>query len=206
MKRMGPRWKVQPRRKREKKTDYRYRIRMLRSGKPRLVVRTSLNHVGAQVIHAKLGRDVVLASAHSKELEKFGWKGYGGNTSAAYLVGLLCGSRAIRAGVKESVLDLGPYSSISGSKVFAALKGALDAGLEIPHDEKVLPPADRLMGKHIAEYAAKLKSTSEKEYKMRFSDYLKKGVPPESLPEHFQEIKSIIEKGGQNENQKEKKS
>jgi large subunit ribosomal protein L18 len=58
------------------------------------------------------------------------------------------------------------------------------------------------MGKHMAEYAAKLKSTSEEKYRMRFSDYLKKGLPPESLPEHFQKIKSIIEKGDQNETQK----
>ena len=31
----------------------------------------------------------------------------------------------------------------------AALKGAIDAGLEIPTDEKTLPPTDRINGEHL---------------------------------------------------------
>ncbi len=192
MSKIGPRWKVQFRRKREGKTDYRRRLRFLRSGKPRLVTRISLKHVIAQFVRATPGGDLTLASAHSKELEKLGWKGHTANTPAAYLVGLLCGYRALKAGTKECALDLGMYNPTSQAKVFAVLKGALDAGLQIPHGEGILPSDERIGGRHIAQYAAKLKEKNEKAYHAQFSAYLQRGLSPEQLPEHFNEIKQAI--------------
>ena len=191
MPKIGPRWKVQFRRKRKGKTDYRHRLKLLRSGKPRLVTRISLKHVTAQLVRATPSGDLTLASAHSKELEKLGWKGYTANTPAAYLVGLLCGYRALKAGMKECVIDLGMYNPTSQAKVFAVLKGALDAGLQIPHGERVLPSDERVRGEHIAQYATKLKK-NEKEYRVRFSAYLQRGLTPEQLPEHFNEIRRAI--------------
>jgi large subunit ribosomal protein L18 len=192
MSKAGPRWRVQFRRKREDRTDYRHRLKLLRSGKPRLVVRVSLKHVLAQVIRATPGGDLTLAYAYSKELEGLGWKGGTSNTSAAYLVGLLCGYRAIKAGAKECVLDLSAGSPTPQANEFAALKGALDAGLQIPHGEEVLPSEERLRGEHISKYAAKLKSGGEDAYRARFSAYLKRGLLPEQLPEHFNQVKQVI--------------
>ncbi len=192
MPKIGPRWKVQFKRKREGKTDYRRRLRLLRSGRPRLVTRISLKHVTAQFVRATPSGDLTLVSAHSKELEKLGWKGYTANTPAAYLVGLLCGYRALKTGMKECALDLGRYNPISQAKVFAVLKGALDAGLQISHGEGVLPSDERIRGEHIAKYAAKLKEENEKIYRARFSAYLQRGLTPEQLPEHFNEIKRAI--------------
>lgn len=192
MSKIGPRWKVQFRRKREGKTDYRRRLKFLRSGKLRLVTRISLKHVIAQLVRATPSGDLTLASAHSKELEKLGWKGYTANTPAAYLVGLLCGYRALKAGIKECVLDIGMHNPTSQVKVFTVLKGALDAGLQIPHGEGVLPSDERIRGEHIAQYAAMLKEKNEKAYSTQFSAYLQRGLPPEQLPEHFNEIKQAI--------------
>ena len=65
--------------------------------------------------------------------------GSGKNTSSAYLTGYLCGKKALKEGIEGAVLDLGLKTSINGSKIYAALKGAVDAGMNIPHNESILP-------------------------------------------------------------------
>jgi large subunit ribosomal protein L18 len=192
MPKIGPRYRIQFRRKREGKTDYRHRLKLLRSGKPRLVTRISLKHVIAQVIRATPTGDMTLASAHSKQLEKFGWKCHTSNIPAAYLVGLLCGYRAVKADVKECILDIGMHEPVARAKVFAVLKGALDAGLHIPHDEGILPDENRINGTHISQYATKLKEKDPKAYQARFSGYLARGLPPEHISEHFNAVKQAI--------------
>jgi len=195
MAKVGPRYRVPFRRKGAGKTDYKKRLKLLKSGKPRLVVRVSLNHVLVQVSKASSVGDMTLASAHSKQLEDFGWKGGTSNISSAYLVGLLCGQRAVKAGVKECVFDIGMNNPTKGAKIFAVLKGALDAGLQIPHSEGPLPDDGRIKGQHIANYAAELKKTSPDDYNSRFSRYLSRGLPPEQVPEHFDTVKQAILSG-----------
>ena len=68
---------------------------------------------------------------------------------ASYLTGYALGKKAVASGVKTAVLDIGLAASSNGNRVYAALKGMVDAGLEIPHGESVLPSEDRLMGRHI---------------------------------------------------------
>lgn len=188
----GPHRTVPYRREREGRTDYRYREKLLRSRKPRLVVRISLRHVRAQVATPASSGDDILASAFSKELSEWGWKGYTSNTPAAYLVGLLCGHRAIDSGVEESVLDIDRFVSSPQAKVFAVLKGALDSGLDVPHREDFLPTEERCRGEHISSYAQKLKPDKEK-YKSQFGKYLRNDLPPEGLPEHFTQVKKKIQ-------------
>ncbi len=192
MPKIGPRYRVQFRRKRKGRTDYRHRLKLLRSGKPRLVTRISLKHVIAQVMRAAPAGDMTLVSAHTKHLEKFGWKAYASNIPAAYLVGLLCGYRAVKAGVKECTFDIGMHDPVPRAKIFAVLKGALDAGLHIPHDEGILPKEDRINGTHISQYATKLKAKDPKAYQARFSRYLARGLPPEQMSEHFNVVKQAI--------------
>ena len=135
----------------------------------------------------------MLASAHTKQLVRdFGWRGACGNIPAAYLTGLLAGLRAVNNGIKKAVLDIGLFSPIKGSRVFAALKGAIDAGMEIPCSEEVLPDEDRILGKHIADYALKLLESNADEYNKRFSQYLSNNLPPEKLPEHVEDVKNKI--------------
>jgi large subunit ribosomal protein L18 len=161
------------------------------SGKPRFVIRPTNKHLGAQVIRAGPEGDFVLATAHSSELKEFGWKAPCGNMPAAYLTGLLAGKRAKASGVSEAILDIGLYSRGPGSRIFAAAKGALDAGLSIPHDAKVLPKQERVQGKHVANHSKVLSSEPEV-HKKRFSTYAKQKLKPDDLPEHFAEVQAKI--------------
>ena len=187
----GPQYNLPFRRRREGRTSYRKRRRLVVSGLPRLVVRPSNKHLIAQVIQAKPEGDHVLASAHSSELRDFGWKGPCGNISAAYLTGLLVGQRAKTNGISEAILDIGLYARGPGSRIFAAAKGAVDAGLTVPHDEKVFPPLERVKGAHVVEYSKRLASEPET-YKRTFSTYLKKKLKPEDLADHFGEVQTKI--------------
>jgi large subunit ribosomal protein L18 len=140
------------RRRREGRTDYARRLNLLKSGKPRLVVRISNNKVVAQLVKYGKTSDETLVNTTSLELKKFGYNGHGGNVCASYLTGLLCGKKAVEKGIKEAILDIGLHVPVKGSNVYAILKGAAEAGLNIPHDKEVLPSDDRVMGKSINEY------------------------------------------------------
>jgi len=188
----GPRYCVPFRRRREGKTDYKARKALLLSSKPRLVTRTSLRNTSVQVIAAKPYGDEVIASAHSSKLVKnCGWKATTGNIPTAYLTGLLCGLEAREKGIKAAILDVGLHSPTKNGRIFAALKGVLDAGVDISHSETRLPDEHSIEGKHIAEYAEIL-TTHGEEYQIRFSKYLERILPPEKLPTHFAETKKKI--------------
>ncbi|WP_121744583.1 50S ribosomal protein L18 [Natronorubrum halophilum] len=177
----GPRYKVPMRRRREVRTDYHQRLRLLKSGKPRLVARKSNKHTTAQLITPGPQGDETLANAHSNDLEEYGWEAPTGNISAAYLTGLLAGKRAVDAGLEEAVLDIGLNTATPGNKVFAVQEGAIDAGLEIPHNDSVLADWSRTRGEHIAEYAEQL---DEPLYSGEFD--------ATDLPEHFDEVREAI--------------
>lgn len=147
----GPRYRVARRRRREGKTDYRKRVNLLRSGQYRVVVRNSLRNIRVQVINFDPKGDQIMASAEGHELAKFGWKASTSNTPAAYLAGYLAGIRAKNAGIEEAVLDIGLQTPTKGSRIFASLKGLLDAGIDIPHSEEILPSEQRIRGEHIDE-------------------------------------------------------
>lgn len=188
----GKTYIVAHRRRREGRTDYKQRLRLLKSGKPRFVVRKSVNNVTCQIVEYSRDGDKTIVSVNSKDIEKLGWKGNAGNLPGAYLVGLLCGSRANKKKIKDAVLDTGLYISTPGSRIYSALKGAIDSGLQIPHSEEILPKEERIKGEHIAALAKKLKSENLGEYKKRFSVYLKNKVSPENLPKHFDEVRKKI--------------
>lgn len=188
----GPRYRVPFRRRREGKTDYRSRRALVLSKLHRLAVRGTLKYMIAQIVEAKATGDEVVVSAHSRELIKtYGWQGGCGNVPAAYLTGLLCGYRATAQGVKKTVLDIGLRSPSRGARVFAALKGVLDAGVKVPHSEDVLPDETRIRGQHVADYANQL-SPNPEAYQKRFSEYLSKGLRPEQLSEHFSSVREKI--------------
>lgn len=145
----GPRYHVKFRRRRENRTDYRKRLKLLKSGEPRAIVRKTLNNTIVQIaLYDEIG-DKIVSSAISSELKKFGWKFSTKSVPAAYLTGYLAGKRAMKNNIESAVLDIGMQRPTKGGRVFAALKGMLDAGLEIPHSEEVLPDEDRIMGKHL---------------------------------------------------------
>jgi len=188
----GPSYRVPFRRRREGKTDYRSRRALVLTKLPRLVARRTVKHIIVQIVKAETTGDQVVVSAHSRELTKtYGWKSGCGNVPAAYLTGLLCGFRAATRGVKNAVLDLGLQSPSRGARVFAALKGVLDAGVMVPHSESMLPDESRISGQHVVDYATKLSSNPEA-YQKKFSKHLSRGLRPEQLSEHFSLVKEKI--------------
>jgi large subunit ribosomal protein L18 len=149
----GPRFRVKPRRLREGRTNYRKRLKLLKSKKIRIVVRKTLKNTIVQFIKYNPEGDEILASAVSNELKskKYNWKFSTSTTPAAYLTGLLAGKRAVEKGIKEGILDIGLHRPTTGSKVFAVVKGIEDAGVTCPYDPSKLPSEDRLLGKHLDE-------------------------------------------------------
>jgi large subunit ribosomal protein L18 len=165
------------RRRRESRTDYHQRLRLLKSGKPRLVARVSNSHVRAQLVTPGPQGDETHASASSEDLADYGWEAPTGNLPSAYLTGYLVGLRAREAGLDEAVLDIGLNTATPGNKVFAVQEGAIDAGLDSPHNESVLADWSRNRGEHIAAYAEQL---DEPLYSG--------GFDATELPEHFDSV------------------
>lgn len=146
----GPRYQVKPRRRREGITDYRKRLKLLKSKKIRMVVRKSSKNTMIQFVEYKENGDHVIISANSKELvKKYNWKYSTSSIPAAYLTGIIAGKKAKDKGINECVLDIGRNIPTTGGKIFASLKGVIDAGVKCPHDETKIPNEDRLHGKHI---------------------------------------------------------
>jgi large subunit ribosomal protein L18 len=119
-------------------------------------VRTSLRHTCVQIVDFDIKGDQILVTAHSRELLEMGWNKATGNVPAAYLTGYLAGKKAVAKGLTEAVLDIGLKVPAKGATVFAALKGMLDAGMQIPHGKEVLPSKERLAGKHIGDDVEKM--------------------------------------------------
>ncbi len=134
--------------KRTGKTNYHKRLRLLMSGKPRLVIRKSLTNMTTQIVKYGPEGDKVDLCAHSSELKKFGWNKNKGNIPSAYLTGLLLGIKAKKKGIDNLILDIGVQKP--GQRIYAVLKGAVDAGLNIPHSEDILPDEKRVRGEHIS--------------------------------------------------------
>ncbi len=147
----GPRYKVAFRRRRECRTDYYARRKLLASRESRAVVRRSQKNVYVQFVDFDMNGDKVVAAATSKELVALGWAHSCANIPAAYLTGYLAGKKALKAGIEYAVLDIGMQKPKVGGVLFAVVAGMSDAGLEVPHSEDILPEEDRLNGKHIDE-------------------------------------------------------
>jgi large subunit ribosomal protein L18 len=143
------------RRRREKKTNYKKRLALIKSGKVRVVIRKRLKNISVQFISYNPKGDETIASGFSTELKKFGWDVSRGNLPAAYLTGFLAGKRAKEKNIKEAILDIGLQTSTKGSRIYAALKGVLDAGVNVPHSPDILPSEERIKGKHISEDVVK---------------------------------------------------
>ncbi|XP_027335508.1 60S ribosomal protein L5-like isoform X1 [Abrus precatorius] len=159
--------------------------------KYRFVVRFTNKDITAQIISASITGDIVLAAAYSHELPCYGLKVGLTNYAAAYCTGLLLARRVLKmlemdeeyegnveaTGEDFSVepaetrrpfralLDVGLIKTTTGNRVFGALKGALDGGLDIPHSEKRFAGFDKekkeldaevhhkyIFGGHVAAY------------------------------------------------------
>ena len=185
------RYRLPYRRRRQQKTDYQARRILATSENPRFVVRASNKGILVQIAKAELIGDIILTQATSNELiSKYGWQASGKSIPAGYLLGFIAGFKALKAGIKTAYLDIGLKRPTKGSKVFAVVKGAIDAGLDVPCDSDVIPPPERLNGGDISKYAKKIEP---EDYEKLYSIYLRRGLRPELISEHFEETKTKIQ-------------
>ncbi len=130
------------RRRLEAKTDYKTRLVLLKSGKPRVVVRKTNRYVIAQIVESAMAQDKIIMGVSSKDLLDQGWpKEFSGSLkslSAAYLTGFLLGKKA-NGKIKEAILDIGINRNVKKSRLYAVVKGLVEAGLNIPHGKEALP-------------------------------------------------------------------
>jgi large subunit ribosomal protein L18 len=178
---------VDYKRKRSGLTNYRKRLRLLKSEKLRLVIRKSLNNLVIQAVSYDSKGDKVLSSISTKHLLKFGWNAYRGNIPSAYLTGLLAGKKFKKLNVKELIVDFGLQKK--GLRLYSALKGVIDTGIKVPCSEKKLPDEKIISGEKIAEYA---KSLDEDKYKKQFSNYIKNKIDVKNFTNYFNEVKKKI--------------
>jgi large subunit ribosomal protein L18 len=141
------------RRRKEKKTDYLKRLKMLKSRKARVVVRKTNKYIIAQYVTSPKTQDKIEIGLSSKELLNYGWpKEYEGSLKsipASYLTGFLIGKK-IADGKKEApIIDFGMIRTLHKTKIFAFLKGLVDSGVDVKHDEKTFPESDRISGKSL---------------------------------------------------------
>ncbi|PJF18798.1 60S ribosomal protein L5 [Paramicrosporidium saccamoebae] len=222
------RYQVKYRRRRQGKTDYYARKRLIiqdknkyNTPKYRLVVRITNTNVICQMVYAKIQGDFVLASAYAHELPNYGVKVGLSNYAAAYCTGLLCARRVLtNLGLDKTefneedgprsfkaFLDTGLARTSTGAKVFSAMKGAVDGGLNLPHSDKRFPgfnsetdAADpevmrkHIFGGHVADYMRQLKEDDSERYQKQFSRYIKAGLTADSLESMYEKAHESIRK------------
>jgi large subunit ribosomal protein L18 len=152
------------RRLREEKTNYRKRGTMLMGKRDFITVNITNENTQVQILTPGMTGDKVVASAHSRYLIEKGWKGSRKSVPAAYLTGYLAGKKAMGKGAKDAILYTGTRRF---TQRIAALKGVIDAGLEVPADPETFPAEERINGDHLTvkNEVSKIKSAIDSEVK-----------------------------------------
>lgn len=162
--------KIAKKRRRENKTDYLKRLKLLKSGKPRIVFRKTNKYIISQYIISEEAKDKVILNINSKKLLEFGWpkefKGSLKSITASYLTGYLIGKQIIKNKLENPILDCGMIATLHKTKVYGFLKGLIDSGIKINCEEKCFPEEERIKGKTLkkefSENFEKIKSEIDK--------------------------------------------
>jgi len=102
-------------------------------------------------------------------------------------------------------LDVGIKNTTTGARVFAALKGASDGGLDIPHSNKRFPGyvretkaydaathKARIMGEHVADYMRDMQEDDDEMYKKYFASYLENDIDADGVEEMYEKVHAAI--------------
>jgi len=245
------RFQVKFRRRREGRTDYFARKRLIvqeknkyNTPKYRLIVRFTNKDIICQIAYAKLEGDYILCAAYAHELPRYGVKVGLTNYAAAYCTGLLLARRLLKKlkldeiykgqeevdgdeynvededdspGAFRCYLDVGLVRTTTGARVFGAMKGAVDGGLDIPHSMKRFPGYDsesnefsaevhrnHIFGQHVGTYMNSLQEEDEDAYKKQFSQYIKNGITADNIEEMYKKAHAAIRSGPQPLEKKQK--
>jgi large subunit ribosomal protein L18 len=171
--------KTLQRRRREGKTDYAKRFKLLKSDSPRIIFRKTNRYIIGQYVTSKEAQDKIEIGITSKNLKQFGWpdefEGSLKSVPAAYLTGLLIGKEIIKKKLKTPIVDFGMTRVLSKNRGYAFLKGVVDAGIKIKCKEEQFPEEERLQGKNMREdFSEKFKEIKSKIEKNEASIHSKK--------------------------------
>ena len=163
--------KTLKRRKKEHKTDYSKRIRLLKSKSPRVVFKKTNRYIIAQYVRSREAQDKIEIGITSKDLFKYGWpeerKGSLKSLPASYLTGFLIGKKIIEKKFEKPIVDFGMLRVLHKNRAFAFLKGLKDSGIQVKCKEEFFPSEDRIKGRHLKKDFSKIfegiKSKMEKE-------------------------------------------
>lgn len=233
------RFQVKFRRRREGRTDYYARRRLVvqdknkyNTPKYRMIVRFTNKDVCCQIAYARIEGDVIVCAAYSHELPRYGVKVGLTNYAAAYCTGLLLARRLLKKfkldtvyqgctqvtggvfnvedvddgpGAFRAYLDVGLARTTTGARIFGAMKGAVDGGIDIPHSTKRFPGYDseskdfnaevhrkHIMGLHVSEYMQQLMDDDEDAYKKQFALYIKNGILPDAVENMYKKCHEAI--------------
>ena len=145
--------KIAKRRRREAKTNYSTRIKMLRGNTPRLVCRKTNKYIIAQYVVSKEAQDKIEIGSNSKALLKYGWPKEAesglNSLTASYLTGYLMGKKIADKNVP--IVDFGMTRNLHKTKIYAFLKGVVDASVKVKFNKKkeIFPSEERIKGEHL---------------------------------------------------------
>jgi large subunit ribosomal protein L5e len=200
--------------------------------KYRMVVRFTNKNIICQIAYARIEGDVIMCAAYSHELPRYGVKVGLTNYAAAYCTGLLLARRLLKQlkldetyqgqvevngeqfnvedvndapGAFRAYLDVGLARTTTGARVFGALKGAADGGIDIPHSTRRFPGydaenksynaqvhRDHIFGKHVSDYMTYLQENDEEAFKRQFSGFIKEGITPPKVEEMYKKAHAAI--------------
>lgn len=200
--------------------------------KYRMIVRFTNKDIVCQIAYARIQGDIVVCAAYAHELPRYGVKVGLTNYSAAYCTGLLLARRLLKKfsldqtyegqvevdgdefyvedvdgapGAFRAYLDVGLARTTTGARVFGALKGAADGGIDIPHSTRRFPGydaesskfdakvhRDHIFGKHVADYMSYLQENDEEAYKRQFSRFIKNGITATKVEEMYKKAHAAI--------------
>lgn len=233
------RFQVKFRRRREGRTDYFARKRLViqeknkyNTPKYRLIVRFTNKDIICQIAYARIEGDVIICAAYAHELPRYGIKVGLTNYAAAYCTGLLIARRLLKKfkldgiytgqeevdgdefyvedvdgqpGAFRCYLDVGLIRTSTGARVFGAMKGAADGGLDIPHSTKRFPGydgesgefsaevhRDHIFGKHVGEYMRRLQEEDEDLFKKQFNQFSKNGITADNIEGTYKKVHAAI--------------
>lgn len=195
------------------------------------MVRFTNQDVVVQVVAADLKHDVCLASAYSHELRRYGLKAGFKNYAAAYATGLLLARRLNQkfdldyegqvevdgtdvpveaTGDKKpfkAFLDVGLSRTTTGARLFGAMKGACDGGMDIPHNDRRFPGTTKdgkeytadpqqhrrlIFAENVADYMRQLQEDDEAAFQRQFKAYLDAGMSADDIPAQYAAVHKAI--------------
>lgn len=104
-------------------------------------------------------------------------------------------------GAFRCFLDVGLARTTTGARVFGAMKGAVDGGLNIPHSVKRFPGYSsetksfnaevhraHIFGQHVADYMRSLEEDDNEAFKRQFSRYINLGIRADDVSSNIYKV------------------